>query len=72
MHKVFGVIFLAASFAFGYVTWRIWHEMGEHNPSMVLLPPLGLFCFFLFLVGVKFMIGQNPIFEMWRRSRDDD
>ena len=70
MHKVFGVIFLAASFAFGYVTWRIWYEMGEHNSSMLLLPPLGLGCFFLLVVGVKFMIGQNPILTMWRR--DDD
>ena len=59
MHKVFGLIFLAASFALGYVTWLTWHEMGEHNSSMLLLPPLGLGCFFLLVVGVKVMIGQK-------------
>jgi hypothetical protein len=72
MHKFFGVIFLSASFAVGFLTWRIWRDMGEHSTSMVLLPGGAIVCFFLLVVGVKFMLGQNPVKEMWLRSSDDD
>ena len=72
MHKFFGVIFLSASFAVGFLTWRIWRETGEHSTSMVLLPGGAIVCFFLLIVGVKFMLGQNPVKEMWLRSLDDD
>jgi hypothetical protein len=72
MYKFFGLIFLAASFAGGLGTWNIWREMGEHSTSMILLPCLAIGCFFLLIVGVKFMLGQNPMKEMWRQSINDD
>jgi hypothetical protein len=72
MHKFFGTIFLSASFAVGFLAWRIWRDMGAHSTSMVLLPGGALVCFFLLVVGVKFMLGQNPVKEMWLRSSDDD
>jgi hypothetical protein len=72
LHKFFGLIFVAASFAGGLGTWNIWREMGDHSTSMILLPCLAIGCLFLLIVGVKFMLGRNPIKEMWLQSLDDD
>jgi hypothetical protein len=72
MHKFFGLIFLSSGFAVGFLTWRIWRDMGEHSTSMVLLPGGALVCLFFLVVGAKFMLGQNPVKEMWLRSSDDD
>ena len=72
MHKFFGLLFLAAGLVVGLATWQVWREMGDHSTSMVLLPSLAILCFFLLIVGVKFMRGKNPIEEMWRHSLDDE
>ena len=72
MHKLFGVIFLAASLAAGFASWHIWRDIGTQNTNLLLLPGLALACLFLLVVGVKFMLGRNPVKEMWLQSVDDD
>lgn len=67
MKKFFGLIFLLASIAPGWMGWRVWCEMGEHSVNILIVLVLASLSLFLLVVGVGFLRGQNPVKDMlWR------